>query len=414
MRILLLFISILFVQQTLTAQCYLDRHNTTWYDAWTSCETSPNPNAAREDSHWLQYDLGHFYLLKNSQFWNANRPEHLQNGLKDVVIDVSLDGENWTEWGTYTLSQATGKNIYEGEVGPDFSEVLARYVLITAIDNHGGDCYSLSEMKINVESAPVFVSIAAEAKLSGSYDAVTDLMRDSLRSKSLLPATEPYTATGFSISNPDVPMRSDLITKTGNNAVTDWVIIELRDKDNPALVLSSKAALICRDGSIVEIDGISPVYFQDVATDEYYVAIRHRNHLGVMTATAIQLDALPVELDFSDTSTATWGTNAQYIAGETAFMWGGDLNGDGVIIYQGANSDLLPVTIDVYSNPENSEFQASFPMSDYLKSDSNLDGETIYQGANSDLLPVTISVYSNPENLDFQASFPVFEQLPEE
>lgn len=413
MRSLLFIISILLTQQILTAQCYLDRHNTTWYDAWTSCETSPNPNTARDDSHWLQYDLGHFYVLKNSQFWNSNRPEFLQNGLKDIVIDISLDGENWIEWGEYSLAQATGENIYEGEIGPHFSDAMARYVLITALDNHGGDCFSLSEMRINVESAPVFVSINAKAKLAAAYDPSNGLMRDSLRTKNLLPNTEPYAEDGFPVSNPTDLMRSDLTATSGNTAVIDWVIVELRDKTNPANIVSSKSAVIRRDGSIMEKDGVSSVFFKDIAPDEYYVAVRHRNHLGVMSAAPLTLGTLPIDLDFSDPNTLTWGTHARYVQTDVALMWGGDLNQDGQIIYQGADSDLLPVTIDVYSNIENTEYQASFPITEYLKSDGNMDGQTIYQGAASDLLPVTISVYSNPANVEYQASFPVFEQLPD-
>lgn len=413
MRSFLLIITLFLAQQIVSAQCYLDRHNTTWYDAWISCETSPNPNAARGDSHWLQYDLGHFYVLKNSQFWNANRPDFLQNGLKDIVVDISLDGENWIEWGTYTLSQATGENIYEGEAGPQFSDALGRYILITALDNYGGECYSLSEMKIDVEPVEIFVSVNAKAKLAAAYDHANGLMRDSLRTKNLIPNNEPYSATGFTVANTDDLLRSDLMAQSGEVAVTDWVIVELRDKTNPANILSSKSALILRDGRIVEKDGVSAVFFQDIAIDEYYVAIRHRNHLGIMSAEPLELGRLPIDLDFSNPNTPTWGTHARYVQADVALMWGGDLNQDGQIIYQGADSDLLPVTIDVYSNSENTDYQASLPLTAYTKSDGNLDGKTIYQGADSDLLPVTISVYSNPANVDFQSSFPIFEQLPE-
>jgi hypothetical protein len=44
--------------------------------------------------------------------------------------------------------------------------------------------------------------------------------------------------------------------------------------------------------------------------------------------------------------------------------------------------------------------------------DYNLDGQVIYQGASSDLIVISTSVYSNPANTNFEASYPVVEQVP--
>lgn len=146
--ILILF----FTSQLLNGQCFPDRHNTSWYNSWTSCETAPNPNPIRGNSHWLHYDLGHDYVLSTSQIWNSNQPDSLSNGIQQVVIDYSLDGITWEEWGLHTIGMATGDKYYEGEIGPDFGGISARFVLITALSNHGGFCYSLGELKINVEA----------------------------------------------------------------------------------------------------------------------------------------------------------------------------------------------------------------------------------------------------------------------
>jgi len=154
MRYIILILSF-FYTSLLSAQCYPDRHNTTWYDSWISCEAAANPNTERGEGHWLHYDLGHFYILKNSKFWNANRPDFLEDGLQEIVIDYSMDGITWQEWGTHTIEMASGSKYYEGEEGPDFGNIAARYVLITAINNYGGSCYSLGELKIDVEEFTV-------------------------------------------------------------------------------------------------------------------------------------------------------------------------------------------------------------------------------------------------------------------
>ena len=129
------------------AQCYPDRHNTTWYDGWVSCDMAESPNAPRGLSHWILYNLGSPYTLGESHIWNSNHPDFLGRGLKDIIIDYSLDGVRWNELGMFTLSQATGLTTYEGEEGPDFKQIEAQYILITAISNYGASCYGLSEFR---------------------------------------------------------------------------------------------------------------------------------------------------------------------------------------------------------------------------------------------------------------------------
>jgi hypothetical protein len=126
----------------------MDRHNTTWYDGWISCDKKISPNSVRGNSHWLMYSLGHRYVLGESTWWNHNVPTTLDNGANQIAIDVSLDGKNWTELGTMTLNVATGLPIYEGQQGIDFGNVEARYVLITVLTTHGGKCAGISEVKI--------------------------------------------------------------------------------------------------------------------------------------------------------------------------------------------------------------------------------------------------------------------------
>jgi len=134
------------------AQCFPDRHNTTWYDGWISCQTAPSPNSTRGNSHWVQYNLGETYVLHELFIWNSNAPDMLDWGMQEIAIDVSDDGINWTEYGVFTLNQATGFNRYEGEFVADFNDTKAKYVLITGLNNFGGACYGLSEVKINVDN----------------------------------------------------------------------------------------------------------------------------------------------------------------------------------------------------------------------------------------------------------------------
>jgi hypothetical protein len=110
-----------------------------------------NPNVVHGQSHWILYDFGNQYKLGQMHVWNTNDPAHLDWGMRDVMIDVSIDGNTWHPIGEFTLSQASGLSTHEGETGPDLEGVEARYLLLTAQTNWGGSCFGLSEIRIEAE-----------------------------------------------------------------------------------------------------------------------------------------------------------------------------------------------------------------------------------------------------------------------
>ena len=153
MRHIIYILVILSSAVQIKAQCFPDRHNTSWFDSWISCEASQNPNSSRGISHWILYDLGHTYKLKKMHVWNLNDPDNLNDGLKNIAIDYSSDGNTWQEYGNAVLPKASGKSIYEGSEILDFGGINTRYLLITAKNNYGGKCFGLSELRIGV--API-------------------------------------------------------------------------------------------------------------------------------------------------------------------------------------------------------------------------------------------------------------------
>jgi len=149
--VLIQFIIIFAFPNNLHAQCESGGHSNTAADNWQSCTTSTN--AAGRTGHWIQYDFGVAYNLLTSHFWNYNVVGEVGKGFKEVQIDYSMDGTTWTSFGSFTFAEATGGNDYEGEAGPDFGNIQARYLIITAINNHNGDaCSGLGELKINIKN----------------------------------------------------------------------------------------------------------------------------------------------------------------------------------------------------------------------------------------------------------------------
>lgn len=145
----------------LTGQCFPDRHNTSWNDGWISCEQSENPNPERESSHWILYNLGYTYHLGQMHVWNVNAPEFLADGVSRAVIDISVDGQQWLEIGVFDFEPGPGSPEYEGFEGPDLSGFEAKYLLITAIDNFGGSCFGLGEIRVDVHGITSVPALAA-------------------------------------------------------------------------------------------------------------------------------------------------------------------------------------------------------------------------------------------------------------
>ena len=117
--------------------------------SWVSCSnTNPNPNTARASNpNWILYDFTDRYRFNGSRVWNYNVEGETDRGFKNVYVDYSLDGTTWQTLGTsYFWQQAPGIADYSGFSGPNFNDVKARYILISALDNWGAGCSGFSKI----------------------------------------------------------------------------------------------------------------------------------------------------------------------------------------------------------------------------------------------------------------------------
>jgi hypothetical protein len=182
----------------------------------------------------------------------------------------------------------------------------------------------------------------------------TSLMRDDLRIAGLIPTISPY---------PDnATTDATVFNTTGNNAIIDWVWVELRDATNHTIVVNAKLALLQRDGDIVATDGISAVN-TEVTSGTYYFAIKHRNHLGILTANAIILSPFENNINLSAYTTDVFGEAlALKDMGNGIFaMYAGDVTGDGNIL----NTDSI------------SAISVSGGVNTYSSADTSMDGNIL-------------------------------------
>lgn len=213
-------------------------------------------------------------------------------------------------------------------------------------------------------------NLSIKVFLQGPYDVNTGLMRDNLRTNSIISTTSSYT---------DAKTAPASVFNTGGTAgaglpeddIVDWVWLELRNSSDAVTIEASTSALIQRDGDIVDVDGASPV-ITDVPEDNYYIVVSHRNHLGVLTSNTVSFTVGTTSIDLTNNSSlVTGGTNAIKDMGNGKFaLYAGDFNGDGQV-----------------QNTDKSAVEPLRGISGYSNADLDMNGEVQNTDLNSVLNP---------------------------
>ena len=182
--------------------------------------------------------------------------------------------------------------------------------------------------------------------LEGSYS--NDTLKTTLRD--FLPFTQPYHSAPWNFAGTEhvVSIPSHIV---------DWVLIELRSGTTASTKVGTRAAFIKQNGIVVDTSGTSPVSFSGIPVGSYYIVIRHRNHLAVMSAAAATLTASSPLYDFTSGSDKYYGGEAKYFGTSKYGMFAGDYSTDGYI----DGSDFI--------GPDNDRYQSG-----YKRSDLNMDG----------------------------------------
>jgi len=229
--------------------------------------------------------------------------------------------------------------------------------------------------------------VSTRVFLGGAYDMDDQLMRDDLRIAGLIPATDPYTLLG--LTSPDGaifhPIQQGVLDSADSTAIVDWVWLDLLSAADPSVIVAARPALVRRDGMVVDIDGHSPVDM-NCGAGNYFLRVRHRNHLSATVSDTLSLGAVPVTVDLTSPATHTFGTDAQKEVDGVRMLWPGDVNWDGLVKYTGAANDRDQVLNVIDGNDPVST------TSGYYGADVNLDGVVKYMGAANDRDPILQTV----------------------
>ncbi|MBO6880935.1 hemagglutinin protein [Winogradskyella sp.] len=236
--------------------------------------------------------------------------------------------------------------------------------------------------------------------------ATPDIMEDDLRTNDQLPTTSPY--------EDNATCNTTVFDITGNNAIVDWVWLELRDANDNTKIVNARSALLQRDGDVVDVDGVSNITMQAPPTG-YYVTVKHRNHLGVMSAQTIMLnESSATDVDFTDNAFNTFGTNAQVLlaSGSTA-LWAGDTNNDGSVQFSGGNSDVNILKDFILNHPSNPLGFLTVAINGYFNQDVNMDGIAKFSGTSNDSNAIKDIILNHPGNFLNIPTFTINTQVPE-
>lgn len=236
-------------------------------------------------------------------------------------------------------------------------------------------------------TAPVAqdLPISLNAFLQGPMTSSTT-MSDALRTGGLIPLTEPFTALGYTHVGSGGETIDPMVLTLLYGQVVDWVFVELREKDDPSVVIQTRCGLIKHNGSIVSTNGATNITFSAVPGD-YHIALKHRNHLGVMTAAPLALGPGGASLDLRVASTPTYGTNARASAFGRSALWSGDVNSNGNVKYAGSGNDRDPVLVIVGGSVPTNTVNSV-----YARQDVNMDGKVKYAGSANDRDPILVNV----------------------
>ena len=157
------------------------------------------------------------------------------------------------------------------------------------------------------------------------------------------------------------------VSYTVPDSVTDWVLLQFRSTSN-GTAIASKSCFLSNHGYVIDPNGFSTNISLGIPPASYYIVVKHRNHLAVMSSDLVELDGI-TSYDFTTSESQAYiktvGAIPMANLGGTPTKYGmydGDTDASGVVdvldranawnnrnhtgVYVGSDTDLSSV-VDV-------------------------------------------------------------------
>jgi hypothetical protein len=297
-------------------------------------------------------------------FTNANF-----NTIQSPVVGYSYpDGQYWDET-SYSLPfipDSVEVTLYYQTASREFIEFLRDE---NYTNNAGLELYNLwsahgksAPVVMNYETwsgDPVAVNTTLDLKvyLEGPFQGAS--MTTLINQYNYLPLNQPYNGLPWNYPG------TESVTSIPNASIVDWLLLELRETDGSAgsatisTRIAQKAVFLKNNGSIVDLDGSSLPEFNLAISQNLFVVIWHRNHLGIISANPVTGSEGIYAYDFTSSIGQVYGGQAAHkeISPGKWGMVAADGNADGVV-------DM---------NDKNDTWMTQAGLSGYYSGDFNLD-----------------------------------------
>ncbi len=234
--------------------------------------------------------------------------------------------------------------------------------------------------------------VKTKVMLQGPFDG-TEMSASIERSS--IPLAQPYSRSilGFDTH--------EFIHGDVSDDMIDWVQVELRENTIDKNILVDVAAgILLKDGSIVGPNGEpGVVFYKSSSSVLYYIVVRHRNHLAVISDIPILVEGLDSQgllMDFT-TGLGVFGIDPQTEENGVFAMWMGDVNGDGEVRYSGSNNDRASL-LDQLPGPTPFDLLTA-----YLSGDIDLNGRLSYSGIGNDRV-LMLEVLDDPSAFSIRST----------
>lgn len=221
----------------------------------------------------------------------------------------------------------------------------------TLINEQTGCEGTTLKIPVTLSTEPVAVNV--KVFLQGCYDETMGEMKTPLNTNAHLPLHQSYTEAPYFYEG------IESVAAIPTPDIVDWVLIEVRENLTGPIV-EQQAAFIHKNGQIVDLTGLQVPIFQRLNPKlTYWIVIRHRNHLDVVSSEALSMTNNELTYDFTTQQSLGVAQMAEVVP-NTYALYAGDMTGEGIISVSDFNLFMDEIK--------------QTPIPHYWWSDVNLDG----------------------------------------
>lgn len=298
------------------------------------------------------------------------------NGIKSVNLtdwlglnssySLSIKNEKLFVGNLSSLINLLDFSLPDGSVAINAGKDISSLVPAGLTDRYG-NIINLRQPNIGAIAKSLLDQSQLKIYLEGPYK--DGKMSTYLNEDGYIPKYQPYNTAPWNYNG------TEYISNLTSNVV-DWVLVELRRNTSSSSIAAVKAALLNSNGNITSTDGITPLKFDTSLTGSYYVVIKHRNHLAVMSSIPVQLKNSSIQFDFTTSESKAFGQNSLVKLDNGVYgMFGGDMDGNGTIEKQ----DIIGISQKLFSTgylEEDADMKPPVNVLDYKFPNLNMSKST--------------------------------------